>query len=128
MVTQNDVEIYLDDCGFPFEAVSEGIWRVESQDNHVENIIVSYEAPILFMRVKLMPVPTTRREAFYKRLLELNATDIPHGAFGIEQENVVLIDTLQVENLDRNELQASIDSLAFTVSQYYKELKTYIEN
>ncbi len=49
-------------------------------------------------------------------------------AFGIEQENVVLIDTLQVENLDRNELQASIDSLAFTVSQYYKELKTYIEN
>ncbi len=44
MVTQNDVEIYLDDCGFPFEAVSERIWRVESQDNHVENIIVSYEA------------------------------------------------------------------------------------
>jgi hypothetical protein len=46
-----------------------------------------------------MPVPTTRRETFYRRLLELNATDIPHGAFGIEQENVVLIDTLQVENL-----------------------------
>ena len=128
MVTQNDVEIYLDDCGFPFEAVSEGIWRVESPDNKVDNIIVSYEAPILLMRVKLMPVPAKKREAFYRRLLGLNATEIPQGAFGIEQENVVVIDTLQVENLDRNELQASIDSLAFTVAQYYKELKTYIEN
>ena len=127
MVTQNDVEIYLDDCGFPFEAVSEGIWRVESPDNKVENIIVSYEEPILFMRVNLMPAPEKNRENFYERLLQLNATEIPHGAFGLEGENVVVIDTLQVENLDRNELQASIDSLAFTVAQYYKELKSYVE-
>ena len=127
MVTQNDVEIYLDDCGFPFEAVSEGIWRVESPDNKVENIIVSYEEPILFMRVNLMPAPEKNREKFYERLLQLNATEISHGAFGLEGENVVAIDTLQVENLDRNELQASIDSLAFTVAQYYKELKSYVE-
>jgi hypothetical protein len=127
MVTQHDVEIYLDDCGFPFEAVSEGIWRVESPDNKVENIIVSYEEPVLLMRVNLMPAPKKNREAFYQRLLQLNATDIPHGAFGLEDENVVVIDSLQVENLDRNELQASIDSLAFTVAQYYKELKSYVE-
>ena len=127
MVTQNDVEIYLDDCGFPFEAVSEGMWRVESPDNNVENIVVSYEEPILFMRVNLMPVPEKNREEFYQRLLQLNATEIPHGAFGLEDENVVVIDSLQVENLDRNELQASIDSLAFTVAQYYKELKSYVE-
>jgi hypothetical protein len=124
MVTQNDVEIYLDDCGFPFEAVGEGLWRVESPDNNVDNIIISYEDPILLMRVKLTEIPDTNREAFYQRLLQLNATEIPHGAFGLEENNVVLIDTLQVENLDRNELQASVDSLAFTVSQYYNELKT----
>jgi hypothetical protein len=124
MVTQNDIEIYLDDCGFPFEAVGEGLWRVESPDNNVDNIIISYEDPILLMRVKLTEIPDTNREAFYQRLLQLNATEIPHGAFGLEENNVVLIDTLQVENLDRNELQASVDSLAFTVSQYYNELKT----
>ena len=127
MVTQNDIEIYLDDCGFPFEVVSDGMWRVESTDNNVDNIIVSYEEPILLMRVNLMQVPGKNREAFYKRLLQLNATEIPHGAFGIEGDKVVLIDTLQVENLDRNELQASIDSLGFTVAQYYKELKSYLE-
>ena len=124
MVTQNDIEIYLDDCGFPFETVGEGLWRVESPDNNVSNIIISYEDPILLMRVKLTEIPDTNREAFYRRLLQLNATEISHGAFGLEDDNVVLIDTLQIENLDRNELQASIGSLGFTVAQYYNELKT----
>lgn len=126
MVTQNDIEIYLDDSGFPFEVVSDGVWRVETPENHVDNIIISYEEPILLLRVNLMKVPSENRERFYKRLLELNATEIPHGAFGIENDIVVLIDTLQVENLDRNELQASVDSLGFTVAQYYNELKTYL--
>jgi hypothetical protein len=128
MVTLNDIEIYLDDCGFPFEQVSEGVWRVESSDNNVSNIIMSYEDPILLLRVNLMKIPVANREAFYERLLRLNATEIPHGAFGIENDIVVLIDTLQVENLDRNELQASVDSLGFTVAQYYNELKEYLNS
>ena len=128
MVTQNDIEIYLDDCGFPFEQIDEGIWRVESPDNNVEDIIVSYVDPVLVFRINLMKVPQNNREAFYARLLQMNATEISHGAFGIEDEVVVLIDTLQAEHLDRNELQASVDSLAFTVAQYYNELKGYLNN
>lgn len=128
MVTQNDIEIYLDDCGFPFEKVEEGLWRVESPDNNVENIIVSYMEPILVFRINLMKVPQNNREAFFERLLKLNATEIPHGAFGIEEDLVVLIDTLQIANLDRNELQASVDSLGFTAAQYYNELKAHLKN
>ncbi|PID59042.1 molecular chaperone Tir [candidate division KSB3 bacterium] len=126
MVTKNDIEIYLDDCGFPFEQVSDGVWKVESTDNNIDNIIMSYEDPILLLRVNLMKVPQAGRETFYERLLTLNATEIPHGAFGIENDVVVVIDTLQVENLDRNELQASLDSIGFTVAQYYSELKEYL--
>jgi len=127
MVTQHDIEIYLDDCGFPFERIGEGIWRVESPENNVSNIIISYADPILVLRVKLMKAPEKNREPFYERLLKLNAKDIPHGAFGLEDGQVVLIDSLQLENLDRNELQASVESLAFTVAQYYTELKQYCE-
>jgi hypothetical protein len=74
-----------------------------------------------------MQVPQAKRETFFERLLQLNATDITHGAFGIEEDKVVLTDTLQAENLDRNELQASVDSLGFAVAQYYNELKTYYD-
>ncbi len=126
MVTQHDIEIYLDDSGFPFEKISQGMWKVTSPTNNVENLIIRFEEPILLMRVNLMKVPNANREVFYQRLLQLNATEIPHGAFGVDGDMVVLIDTLQIENLDRNELQASVDSLAFTVAQYYKELKEYV--
>lgn len=127
MVTQNDIEIYLDDSGFSFEKVDDGLWRVESPENNVDNIILSYADPIIVFRINLMKVPGTSKETFYERLLTLNASEIPHGAFGIEDDNVVLIDTLQLENLNRNELQASVDSLAFTVAQYYSELKSYVQ-
>ncbi|HWP46504.1 MAG TPA: YbjN domain-containing protein [Candidatus Limnocylindrales bacterium] len=127
MVTPHDIEIYLDDSGFPFERISEGVWRVESPANKVTNIIMSVVEPILVLRIKLMQVPEKNREQFYEHLLKLNAKDIPHGAFGVEDGQVVLIDSLQMENLDRNELQASIESLAFTVAQYYNELKEYCE-
>ena len=127
MVTQNDIEIYLDDSGFSFEKVDDGLWRVESPENNVDNIILSYAEPIIVFRIKLMKSPESNKESFYERLLKLNATEIPHGAFGIEDDNVVVIDTLQLENLNRNELQASIDSLAFTVTQYYNELKGYVQ-
>lgn len=127
MVTQNDIEIYLDDSGYPFEKVDDSLWRVESPDNNVDNIILSYAEPIIMFRINLMKVPANNREAFYERLLKMNATEIPHGAFGIEDNNVVMIDTLQLENLNRNELQASVDSLAFTVAQYYNELKSYLQ-
>ena len=127
MVTQNDIEIYLDDSGFSFEKVDDALWRVESPENNVDNIILSYAEPIIVFRIKLMQVPESNKEAFYERLLKLNATEIPHGAFGIEDDNVVVIDTLQLENLNRNELQASVDSLAFTVTQYYNELKSYVQ-
>jgi hypothetical protein len=125
MVTQNDVEIYLDDCGYPFEAIDEGMWRVESPDNNVDNIILRYADPILFLRVKLAKVPHKNREAFYERLLQLNA-GINHGAFALAEDDVILADALEIENLDRNELQASVDSLGFTVAQYYGELKSYL--
>ena len=85
MVTQTDVEIYLDDCGYPFEAIDEGMWRVESPDNNVDNIILRYADPILFLRVKLAKVPQKNREAFYERLLQLNA-GINHGAFALTDE------------------------------------------
>jgi len=126
MMAPQDIEIYLHDCGFPFEKIGEALWRVESTENKVSNIILSYADPVLVFRVNLMKVPQQNKETFYERLLQLNVSEILHGAFGIDNDTVVLIDTLQIANLDRNELQASVDSLGFTVAQYYQELKTYL--
>jgi hypothetical protein len=75
--------------------------------------------------MKLMEIPGSHRENLFKLLLELNASQMIHGAYGIEDSNIVLIDTLQVENLDYNEFQASLDALMLSSSQDYPKLKEF---
>ena len=48
------------------------------------NVVVTYEPPLVVFRMKLMEIPKDRREDFFKLLLELNATNMIHGAYGIE--------------------------------------------
>ena len=106
-----------------YEVLEDGMWVIHDEYDNVENIVVHHDPPLLVFRVKLMECPEKNREELFRRMLELNATEIPHGAFGLENENVVLIDTLQSENLDQNELAASIDSLILTIGAYHQELR-----
>jgi len=65
----------------------------------------------------------------FKRLLQMNR-DMVHGAFvlGDKASLVLYRDTLQLENLDRNELEASIQSLSLALSEYGSELLTYVDS
>ena len=45
-----------------------------------------------------------------------------HGAFGIENNAVVLVGALEIENLDRNEFQAIIDSFSLALTTHHEEL------
>jgi hypothetical protein len=50
-----------------------------------------------------------------------------HGAFVLDEEGTTLLfrDTLQLENLDRNELEGSIDALSLALAEYADELVTF---
>lgn len=125
MRTCEDIESYLVQLGLPYETVKEGLWVIHDEENRVGKIVVACDPPIVVFRVKVMEVPPTNREALFRRLLELNATDLVHGAYGIEGESIVLIDTLQLENLDFNEFQASIEALELAVSGHFESLNPY---
>lgn len=116
---------YFEELGYPYEEIGDLVWRVNNDLDGVDNIIVSYKHPIVMFRINLMDVPKGRKEAFFRRLLELNIGDLPHGAFGLEDGKVILVDTLEAENLDFNEFQGSIDALSFAVSAYYEELSNF---
>ena len=72
-----------------------------------------------------MDMPQKNREAFFRLLLELNASEMIHGAYGIEDDIVALIDTLQSEHLDLNEFQATVDALLLAITQDYQKLKAF---
>jgi hypothetical protein len=121
MATRDNIEHYLIQMEYPFESIESHMWVIRN----TANVVVTYEPPLVIFRMKLMEIPKERREEFFKLLLELNATNMIHGAYGIEGDNVVLIDTLQSEHLDFNEFQASLDALLMASTQDYQKLNAF---
>ena len=124
--TADLIEDYLIRSEFPFEKVDEGFWLIHDEFDQIDNIVIYYSPPVVTFRVKLLNVPdledATRLE-LYEKLLELNATSMVAGAYGLENEAVVVVDTLQAENLDFNEFQASIDSMALAIREHYRPVR-----
>jgi hypothetical protein len=59
----------------------------------------------------------------YKALLQKNR-DIIHGAFALDESGtrVIFRNTLQVENLDKNEFEATLNSLSLLLSEYSEQI------
>ena len=78
------------------------------------DVIIDAEETVVCLRVVVCD--GKKNGEFYQKLLQANAL-IPHGHFQIENNQVILADNLEAENLDANELEASIASLVTAVVQ-----------
>ena len=121
------VKEYLSEIGIAIvdENSDEELVIVEDEENGIKNLIIDCEEPIIVLEQVIMKVPGDTRDLF-KRLLQMNR-NLVHGAFVLdENEDVVIFrDTLQLENLDRNELEGSIHALSLALSEYGQELLGY---
>ena len=127
VVDNETIDSYLIQMDIPAEILRDGIWLVDDQSDEVPPIIISHEPPIIYIRLKVMDVPTTGREAIFQKLLEYNSNGIAFGAYCIEDGEVLLIDTLRSESVDMNELRASIESLLLAAQEHYHELVGLME-
>ncbi len=119
------LENYFLEYGLPFNKVEDSTWVLSDEVGNVENIVIRYEDPIIIFRIKLMEIPSENQTEFFKTLLTFNATKMVHGAYGIEGDSIVIIDTLEAENLDFNEFAGSIDAIILAITEDYKELKKF---
>lgn len=122
VIDNETIDSYLIQMDLPAEALREGIWRVDDKSDDVPPVIVSHEPPIIYIRLKVMELPATGREAIFQKLLEYNATGVAFGAYAVEGDEVLLIDTLRSESVDMNELRASIESLILAAQEHFREL------
>ena len=125
MTYKDKIESYMTDLSLSYEEKGDNLWVVFGEETGLEKVIVSFEEPLLILRVNVMDVPSANREAFYEQLLRLNATDLSHGAYGIQGQGVILIATLEVDTLDLQEFRASLDALGLTLVQHYDILAKY---
>src|SRR5690606_14889852 len=128
MATRDDLESYLIRLGVDYEEVEDGLWVLRSADGPA--VVVQSSPPVVVLRLKVLSIPEgaepDRQLALYRRLLELNATDMVHGSYGIEERDVVLTDALDLATLDFEELRSSYESLLFAASSHLPGLAELI--
>ena len=129
MITNDQIEEYLIRIELPFEQVEEGMWLIADENDSIENIVVFHTPPVITFRVKLMEIAELddqTRLTLFQTLLQLNANDMIAGAYGLEDNAVVMTDSLQSENLDFNEFQASIDSITMSIREHYEDIRRLV--
>jgi len=101
---------------------------VEDEENGIKNLVIDCEDPIVILEQVILPVPKETAE-LYKTLLKMNRS-LVHGAFAIDEEEKVIMfrDTLQLQNLDYNELEASVEALSLAMAEFSGELLKYVSS
>ena len=104
------------------ENQSEGILVVQKESAGIRNLILGVAPPILIIEQFIFTI-NNQSEKIFKSLLQKNR-DIIHGAFVLDEmgKKVIFRDTLQIENLDLNELEGSLNSLSLLMSEYSEQI------
>ena len=123
MVTRDDLESFLIRMDLDFDEVDEGMFLVQPKNDGTP-VVVHHTPPLLVARLKVMRLPEAMELGeLFESLLVWNATDVVHGAYGIEEGDLVLTDTLELETLDFPELQASLESMQMAAASHIKQIK-----
>ena len=121
------VKDFILDMGFAIshEEPKEELVVIDDDDRGIKNLVIDCEDSIVILEQVIIPMPKESSE-FCKRILQINRT-LVHGAFVLDEEGTTLLfrDTLQLENLDRNELEGSIDALSLGLAEYASELVNF---
>ena len=132
MVTREDVEVFLDRLdveGASHSEIQPGMWIVRPGGELDADVVVHYSPPVLLLRMKVMDLPKDERalSTLTRRLLQLNASELVHGSYGIEGDAVVLTEALELEHLDYEEFLASYESMTLALASHLRELAPYRE-
>ena len=126
MIHREDLESFFIRMGVEAQEVDENIWVLEGSDEDEARVVATYAPPVVLLRLKVMDLPQGATDEqlapLFRKLLELNASDLVHGSYGIEEGDVALSDALELETLDFQELRASYESIVFAGSSHMKDL------
>jgi len=125
MVSREDLESFLIRMDLDYEEVDEGMFLTRTESNGTP-MVVHHADALLLIRMKVMDMPEDNESSkdLYRTLLELNATEIVHGAYGIENGDLILSDTLELETLDFHELQASMESIGLAAVTHMEKIRS----
>jgi hypothetical protein len=119
------IESYLVKLSLTFQETSTNSWVVRDSTKGLENLLVMLAEPLVIVRINVMAVPAAGREKLFEELLRLNATDLAHGAYAVDGNTVIIVDTLEAHTMDLEEFEASLDAIGLALAQHYRTLSKY---
>lgn len=132
MVTKEDIEAFLIRLtaeGGSYSELEQNLWAVKPGGALDFDVIVNFTPPVVIFRVKVMTLPSNpeSRAVLNHRLLELNASELVHGAYGIEGDSIVMTEALELEHLDYDEFLAAYESITVALASHVREIGTFRE-
>jgi hypothetical protein len=123
------VKEHLLDLGYQIthEDTTDGVLVISKEEDGIRNLVIGLADPIIIFEQFIFNV--RHEDGVFKSLLQKNR-DIIHGAFVLDEtgNKVIFRDTLQLENLDRNEIEGTLNSLSLLMSEYSDELIAFSKN
>lgn len=110
------------------ENQKEGIFIVSNEPEGIFNLIICVAYPIVIFEQFIFEIKAEGTQV-YKSLLQKNR-DIIHGAFVLDDtgRKVIFRDSLQIENLNQNEFEATLNSLSVLLSEYSEQIINFSKN
>jgi hypothetical protein len=124
-MTERKIEQYLIEMMLTYREVDKKLWYLDDEEHGLQGVAVMLAEPLVVFRAVVMESPRENRLELFTKLLELNASDIVHGAYALEDEKIILIDALEYDTLDYGEFRATLDAFSLALTQHYPVLSKY---
>lgn len=105
-----------------YENEEDGLIAIDKETEGIKNLVLGIADPLLIIEQFIIEVTGDHPE-IYKSLLQKNR-DIIHGAFVMDEtgKKVIFRNTHELENLNLNEIEATLNSLGLLLSEFSEEL------
>jgi hypothetical protein len=127
--SHEDLEAYFNRLERRFEQLEDGTYLVALAAD-LPPVAARLAPPVLVMQVKIGEAPSdappTEAKVF-RKLLELNSSDLLHAAYGLEGNAIVLSAALEMDNLDLNELEAVLADVGMALAEHVPALHQMVQ-
>ena len=139
MRNKDDIDAYLGKSPYTYQELEENTWLVRdtsldgSPNIGRENVVIRLSGEIILFRVHVLDleeVPAEKRGELFAMLLELNATDMVHGAYGVQRTGtgpgkLMLTASMRLENLDYNEFVGTVDDFTVALAKHHEFIASF---
>jgi len=126
-MADSKIEQYLINMTLTYQQIDANLWLLDDEEQTLQGVAIMQDDPLVIVRAEIMDLPKNNVLELFTKLLELNAADIIHGAYALDKDKIVLVDTLHYETMDYEDFRAVLDSFSLALSDHYPILSKYRE-